>query len=114
MASRPLSEQDEAERLKVGREARLPSGGGQRRSGATERQHSSPRAADRDGACVSSPRSPLERANVPRWRDREGFEGENEKTDARIVLRSLEEPLRQIAQNAGLEGAVVVNDVRKR
>ena len=31
----------------------------------------------------------------------------------RIVVRSLEEPLRQIAHNAGLEGSVVVNDVRK-
>ena len=31
----------------------------------------------------------------------------------RIVLRALEEPLRQIAENAGLEGSVVVNDVRK-
>jgi chaperonin GroEL len=29
------------------------------------------------------------------------------------VLRALEEPLRQIAENAGLEGSVVVNDVRK-
>jgi chaperonin GroEL len=38
---------------------------------------------------------------------------EDEKTGARIVLRSLEEPLRQIAENAGLEGSVVVNDVRK-
>src|SRR5215217_2838759 len=34
-------------------------------------------------------------------------------TRARIVLRALEEPLRQIAENAGLEGSVVVNDVRK-
>jgi chaperonin GroEL len=32
---------------------------------------------------------------------------------AKIVLRALEEPLRQIAENAGLEGSVVVNDVRK-
>ncbi len=31
---------------------------------------------------------------------------------AGIVKRSLEEPLRQIAQNAGREGAVVVNEVR--
>jgi chaperonin GroEL len=37
----------------------------------------------------------------------------DEKTGARIVLRALEEPLRQIAHNAGLEGSVVVNDVRK-
>ena len=34
-------------------------------------------------------------------------------TGARIVLRALEEPLRQIAENSGLEGSVVVNDVRK-
>jgi chaperonin GroEL len=38
---------------------------------------------------------------------------EDEATGAKIVLRSLEEPLRQIAFNAGLEGSVVVNDVRK-
>src|SRR5881398_463965 len=35
------------------------------------------------------------------------------QTGARIVLRSLEEPLRQIAENSGLEGSVVINDVRK-
>ena len=38
---------------------------------------------------------------------------DDERTGAKIVLRSLEEPLRQIAANAGLEGSVVVNDVRK-
>ena len=43
----------------------------------------------------------------------ERFEDEDEKTGAKIVLRALEEPLRQIAENAGLEGSVVVNDVRK-
>ena len=43
----------------------------------------------------------------------DGFEDEDEKTGAKIVLRSLEEPLRQIAHNGGLEGSVVVNDVRK-
>jgi chaperonin GroEL len=37
----------------------------------------------------------------------------DERTGARIVLRALEEPLRQLADNAGLEGSVVVNDVRK-
>jgi chaperonin GroEL len=41
------------------------------------------------------------------------IEDDDEKTGARIVLRALEEPLRQIAENAGLEGSVVVNDVRK-
>ena len=37
----------------------------------------------------------------------------DEQTGARIVLRALEEPVRQLAHNAGLEGSVVVNDVRK-
>ena len=43
----------------------------------------------------------------------DAIEDEDERTGARIVLRALEEPLRQIAENAGLEGSVVVNDVRK-
>src|ERR1700710_2703685 len=37
---------------------------------------------------------------------------DDEATGARIVLRALEEPLRQIAYNAGLEGSVVINEVR--
>jgi chaperonin GroEL len=37
---------------------------------------------------------------------------DDEHTGARIVLRALEEPLRQLAENAGLEGSVVVNEVR--
>jgi chaperonin GroEL len=41
----------------------------------------------------------------------EKLEGD-EKTGAKIVERALEEPLRQLAENAGLEGSVVVNDVR--
>jgi chaperonin GroEL len=45
--------------------------------------------------------------------DIDGIVDEDEKTGARIILRSLEEPLRQISHNAGLEGSVVVNDVRK-
>ena len=44
--------------------------------------------------------------------DLDSFE-DDEKTGAKIVLRALEEPVRQIAHNAGLEGSVVVNDVRK-
>lgn len=35
----------------------------------------------------------------------------DEATGARIVARSVEEPLKQIAVNAGLEGGVVVNRV---
>jgi chaperonin GroEL len=36
----------------------------------------------------------------------------DERTGAMIVQRALQEPLRQLAANAGLEGSVVVNDVR--
>jgi chaperonin GroEL len=36
----------------------------------------------------------------------------DEKTGSQIILRALEEPLRQLAYNAGLEGSVVVNQVR--
>jgi chaperonin GroEL len=45
--------------------------------------------------------------------DLDAIGDEDEKTGAKIVVRALEEPLRQIAENAGLEGSVVVNDVRK-
>ncbi len=34
------------------------------------------------------------------------------KTGVRIVLKALEAPARQIAANAGLEGSVIVNDIR--
>ena len=40
------------------------------------------------------------------------FEIPDERTGAAIILRALEEPLRQLAFNAGLEGSVVVNQVR--
>ena len=43
----------------------------------------------------------------------DAFEDPDEQTGAKIVARALEEPLRQIAENAGLEGSVIVNDVRK-
>jgi chaperonin GroEL len=43
----------------------------------------------------------------------DSFADADERTGARIVRRSLEEPLRQIADNSGLEGSVIVNDVRK-
>ena len=35
------------------------------------------------------------------------------KTGAKIVLKALEEPLRQIAANAGLEGSVIAENVKK-
>ncbi|MBQ7743086.1 MAG: chaperonin GroEL [Bacteroidaceae bacterium] len=44
-----------------------------------------------------------------------GLEGENadETTGINIIRRAIEEPLRQICHNAGLEGAVIVNKVRE-
>ncbi len=36
----------------------------------------------------------------------------DEATGARIIIRALEEPLRQLAYNAGLEGSVVIDKVR--
>ncbi|HPP84394.1 MAG TPA: TCP-1/cpn60 chaperonin family protein, partial [Bacillota bacterium] len=37
----------------------------------------------------------------------------DEKTGVKIVLRALEEPVRQIAENAGFEGSVIVERVKK-
>jgi chaperonin GroEL len=36
----------------------------------------------------------------------------DEATGAKIIIKALEEPLRQLASNAGLEGSVVVQQVR--
>jgi chaperonin GroEL len=41
----------------------------------------------------------------------EAIEGD-ERTGASIILKALEEPVRQLAYNAGLEGSVVVSQVR--
>ena len=40
------------------------------------------------------------------------FGDPDERTGAQIIIRALEEPLRQLAYNAGLEGSVVVDKVR--
>lgn len=44
-----------------------------------------------------------------------GLKGENddETTGIHIIERALEEPLRQIAENAGVEGSVIINKVRE-
>src|SRR5512133_3636655 len=44
--------------------------------------------------------------------DLEKLEIADERTGAAIIRRALEEPIRQLAENAGLEGSVVVNKVR--
>jgi chaperonin GroEL len=39
---------------------------------------------------------------------------DDERTGARVVHRALEEPIRQIAMNAGADGSIVVNNVRSQ
>jgi len=43
----------------------------------------------------------------------DGFGEPDERTGAQIIVRALEEPIRQLAYNAGLEGSVVVDQIRK-
>ena len=79
--------------------------------------------ASRRGRAAGHPRGPRgghragrRRRAAGRLRRRskiDAIEDPDEQTGAKIVHRALEEPLRQIAENAGLEGSVVVNDVRK-
>ena len=40
------------------------------------------------------------------------IEDADEKTGVSIVLKAIEEPVRQIAANAGLEGSVIVNEIK--
>jgi chaperonin GroEL len=40
------------------------------------------------------------------------FEGDD-ATGAKIVVRALEEPVRQLADNAGLEGSIVIDQIRR-
>jgi len=42
----------------------------------------------------------------------DSFEGD-ERTGASIVLRALEEPIRQLAYNGGLEGSIVIDQIRR-
>ena len=42
----------------------------------------------------------------------DSLEGD-EKTGAKIILRALEEPIRQIAANAGLEGSVIIENIKR-
>src|SRR5699024_12335682 len=41
-----------------------------------------------------------------------GLEDEDEITGANIVLRALEEPVRQITENAGLDGSIIVERLK--
>jgi chaperonin GroEL len=46
--------------------------------------------------------------------DKQKGDNDDITTGINIVRRALEEPLRQIAQNAGLEGSVIVNEAKGR
>src|SRR6202047_808690 len=102
--------------------AKLPGGGAVGEAGAateTEMKEKKHRVED----ALQATRAALEEGIVPgggvallqagQAVSLDGPGDDDEKTGARIVLRALEEPLRQLAENAGLEGSVVVNDVRK-
>src|SRR5437899_2031974 len=51
--------------------------------------------------------------NAAKAIDLDSYGDPDERTGASIIVRALEEPLRQLAYNAGLEGSIVVNQVRK-
>ena len=40
-------------------------------------------------------------------------ENEDETTGIHIVARAIEEPLRQIARNAGVDGSVIIQKIRE-
>ena len=44
--------------------------------------------------------------------DLDGYDDDDERTGATIIKKSLEEPIRQIAQNSGFEGSVVIDKIR--
>src|SRR5437870_4097033 len=66
------------------------------------------RAALEEGIVPGGGVALLNAADAIKLDDLEG----DEKTGSKIIIRALEEPLRQLAYNAGLEGSVVVNQVR--
>jgi len=78
---------------------------------------------DRVDDALSATRAAIEEGIVPGGgvalirasRSLVGLEGENndETTGIAIIRRAIEEPLRQIVNNAGLEGAVIVNKVKE-
>ena len=67
------------------------------------------RAAVEEGIVVGGGSALLHAASAL---DNLTLEREEQQFGVRIIRRALEEPLRQISHNAGLEGSVVVNEVR--
>ena len=92
--------------------------------GACHRDRDEGEEAPRRGRAAGHPRRPrgghvpgggvalLNAADAIRDEVLGSLEGD-ERTGAQIILRALEEPLRQLAANAGLEGSVVVKQVRQ-
>ena len=92
------------------RSARPPRWSSRRRSTASRTRCRPPRPPSRRASCPAV----ASRCSVRRPRCStlaETLEGD-EATGARMVARALEEPLKQIAVNAGLEGGVIVEKVR--
>ncbi len=69
------------------------------------------RAALEEGVVPGGGVALLNAADAVKEKTLAGLEGD-ERTGAQIIIKSLEEPLRQLATNAGLEGSVVVQQVR--
>src|SRR3954464_1379391 len=69
------------------------------------------RAALEEGVVPGGGVALLNAADAVKEKVLAGLEGD-ERTGAQIIIKSLEEPLRQLATNAGLEGSVVVAQVR--
>jgi chaperonin GroEL len=74
-----------------------------------EDAHSATRAAVEEGIVPGGGKVFL---NAQAALDELQLEDADERTGVEIVRRALEEPLRQIAENAGLEGSVIVEKVR--
>ncbi len=78
---------------------------------------------DRVDDALSATRAAIEEGIIPgggvaylrTLKDLEKLKGENEDQDTgiQIIKRALEEPIRQIVENAGIEGAIVVQKVRE-
>ena len=69
------------------------------------------RAALEEGVVPGGGVALLNAADAVKEQSLASLEGD-ERTGAQIIIKSLEEPLRQLATNAGLEGSVVVQQVR--
>src|SRR5699024_7813084 len=74
-----------------------------------EDAHNSTRAAVEEGIVTGGGTALI---NVYKKVAELGLEDEDEITGANIVLRALEEPVRQITENAGLEGSIIVERLK--